>query len=1153
MTFREVVAQVIDWLQQDKRVSYRALKREFDIDDDYIEDVKEALLYAHASTVQADARGFTWASKTEATPVMTSQPDQPEPQPVMEQTQPVQEPPSPVEPHTPNAERRQLTVIFCDLVGSTALSGKLDPEDLREVIRSYQDTCTSVIHRYDGHVAQHLGDGLLVYFGYPQAHEDDPQRAVHTGLEILESLKNLNAHLAVDRDIQLSVRVGIHTGLVVVGEIGRGSRHEQLALGETPNIAARIEGIATPNTVVISADTHRLVEGYFDCQVLGAYRLKGVAQPVTAYRVLQESETQNRLDITASRGLTPLVGRESELSLLLDRWEQARSGQGQVVLLSGEAGIGKSRLTRTLRERVATEPHHRLECHCSPYFQNTTLYPLLDLLERTLGFERQDTPETKLQKLEVALSQYRLDMDATVPLLAFPLSIPLPEERYPPLNMTPQRRKQKALETFMSLLLETAEQEPVLFILEDLHWMDATTIELLDLLIEQVPTASILAVLTCRPDFQPPWGLKSHLTPIALNRLPRLQIAMLVERVAEGKRLPDAVIQHLIEKTDGVPLYIEEMTKALLESGHLTEHDTGYELTEPLATLSIPATLQDSLMARLDHLDSAKGVAQLGATIGRQFPYDLLQAVSPLDETSLQSELAKLVDAELIYPRGVAPNPTYMFKHALVQDSAYQSLLRSSRQAYHRRIAEVLEAEFPETAETQPELLAHHYTQAGLYEPAIGYWQRAGDRASERSAYQEAISHVTTGLSLLQSLPETLTRHQQELPLQIALGAASHMVRGHTAPDVETAYTRARVLCQQLGDSQDVFPVLLGLWRFYVARADYPTARQLGDDLLSVAKQGNERPLYIIAHYALGWTCLNRGEFLSAHRHLAEGITHDTPPLPRSPLFRAGLDPGVGCRAYAALTQWFLGYPDQALSYAHDALLLATEFDHAFSHAFALLYASMVRQFRREGSEAYDHAAVAVPLAREQGFTHPLALNTVLRGWALTACGQPEEGLTQMRQGLMDWRATGAEQFIPYFLTLLAQVYERCGEYEESLGMLSEAFRLVLTTGEKYCEAELYRLKGQLLCRQSSNNTAETESCFQQAITVAQNQSAKSWELRAATSLARLWQQQDKRQDAYDLLAPVYNWFTEGFDTADLKDAKVLLDALAAVCQRPRT
>ena len=1145
MTFDEILEQVIALLKRQGRVSYRALKVRFDLDDEHLEALKEEIPYVHESVVEADDRGFTWLGETDGSPTTTGPSNRPEPQPVVEPTQPVQETSSPIEPRTPDAERRQLTVMFVDLVGSTSLSGELDPEDLRDVIRSYQSACTEVIQRYAGYTAQHLGDGLLVYFGYPQAHEDDPQRAVHTGLGIIESLQHLNAHLETDQGIQLSVRIGIHTGLVVIGDIGSGSRQEQLALGETPNLAARIQGVAEPNTLVISSDTYRLVEGYFDCQAAGAYNLKGVSQLVTAYRVRQEIHAPNRLDATASRGLTPLVGRESELSLLLDRWEQAKSGQGQVVLLSGEAGIGKSRLIRTLREKVSAEPHNRLECRCSPYFQNTTLYPLLDLLEWTLGFDRQDTPETKLQKLEMALNQYHLDIETTAPLLAFHLSMPIPEDRYPPLNMTPQRRKERGLETFMAMMLAMAEREPLLFILDDLHWVDATTIEFLDLLIEQTPTASLLAVLTCRPEFQSPWGLKSHLTPIALNRLPRHQIEMMVERVTEGKHLPDEVIQHLIEKTDGVPLYVEEMTKALLESGHLKANDTGYHLIQPLNTISIPATLQDSLMARLDHLDTAKEIAQLGAVIGRQFSYDLLQAISPLSETSLKGELDKLVDAELIYQRGVSPNLTYMFKHALIQDTAYESLLRSARQEYHRRIAEVLEGQFPKLAATQPELLAHHYTEARLSEQAIVYWQRASERASEHSAYQEAISHLTTGLNLLQSLPETLERHQQELALQIAFGAVSRIVKGHVDPGVEEAYRRAHVLCQHLGDKQDVFPVLFGLWRFYLSQPDLTLARQLGDELLNLAERRDESPQYVVAHYALGAIDLWTGNLHSALHHLEEGIARYTPSQSHSPLFRAGQDPGVTCRLGSALTLWLLGYPDTTLARVPDVFELSTALDHPFTSAYARCYASIIYQMRRMGREAYDQVEVAVTHSTGQGFVFWLTVAKIIQGWALMALGQGEKGLAQMRQGILDFRAAGSVLLMPYYLSLLSEGYRNCNQFAAGLNALDEGIELIERTGERWCEPEINRLKGQLLLQQSPDHAIEAEACYQKAISIAQHQGAKSWELRAATSLARLRQSQGKRQEAYDLLAPVYGWFTEGFDTVDLIDAKTLLDELS--------
>ena len=911
-------------------------------------------------------------------------------------------------------------------------------------------------------------------------------------------------------------------------------------------MTARIQDVAEPGTVVISADTHRLVEGYFDCQVSGEYSLKGLAQPVTAYRVLQESQALNRLDATAVERVDPTRWtRVGNVSMLLDRWEQAKSGQGQVVIVSGEAGIGKSRVNRTLRERIATEPHTRLECRCSPYFQNTTLYPLLDLLERTLGFDRQDTPEIKLQKLEAALSQYRLDMETTVPLLAFPLSIPLPEDRYPPLNMTPQRRKQRGLEAFMAMMLEMAEREPLLFILDDLHWVDATTIEFLDLLMEQAPTASILAVLTCRPEFQPPWGLKSHLTPIALNRLPRQQIEMLIERVTEGKRLPDEVIRHLIEKTDGVPLYVEEMTKALLESGHLKENDAGYELTQPLDTISIPATLQDSLMARLDNLDTAKSVAQLGAVIGRQFPYDLLQAVSPLDAAGLQRELDKLVDAELIYQRGVAPSLTYVFKHALIQDIANESLLRSTRQDYHRRIAEVLEGRFPEIAENQPELLAHHYTEAGINEQSVGYWQKAGEKAIQRSANVEAIHHLTKELEFLKMLPQTSERLQQELKVLITLGSALTATQGIGSPETGHVYERAHELCQQMGETPQIFPTLSGLARFYQNKGDLLTTYALGEQLLRLAHRTHDLALIMEAHRTLGTCLFWRGEFLVAQPHLEEGLALYHPQQHGDHALLYGRDPGMECQGFVAMTLWLLGYPDQAVAHMQEALRLAHELSHPYSLATAFNMTAWLHQYSREHLLTQERAEAVLAFATEHGLAQRWASSTVLLGWSLAQQGFGDEGLAQIREGLSAWRATGAVIWQPYFLALMAEICVQVGQVKEGLAVLDEAIEAVDNTGEHLYEAELYRLKGITLLQHSVYDIAQVEWYLQQSLTVSYNQQAKSWELRAATSLARLWKFQTKHQEAYDLLAPVYNWFTEGHDTADLIDAKALLDELS--------
>ena len=635
-------------------------------------------------------------------------------------------------PHRPPPTPSAVSSPSCSVIWWTrpALAAQLDPEDLRGVVRAYQDTCAKVIARFEGHIAQYLGDGLLVYFGYPRAHEDDAQRAVTAGLGMIEAVGQLNTRLAQERSVQLAVRLGIHTGLVVVGEMGGGSRHEQLALGDTPNLAARLQGLAAPNTLVISAATLPLLGGFFVCQSLGTSLLKGFAQPLEVYQVLYESMARSRLEAAGSTGLTPLVGREQEVGLLLERWAQVKDGLGQVVLLSGEAGIGKSRLVHVLKEQVASEPQAWLTpCQCSPYHQNTALYPMIDLLERVvLRFDRNETPQQKLNKLEGHVVQYGLPLAETVPLLASLLSLPLPAD-YAPLSMSPAQQKQQTMHVLLTTLLRIAAQQPVLFVMEDLHWVDPTTLEFLTLLVDQGPTARILALLTFRPDFSPPWAGRSHLTQVTLPRLPRRQATAMMDRVAHGKALPPEVVAQVVAKTDGVPLFVEELTKMVLESGLLQEQEDRYALTGPLPPLAIPSTLHDSLMARLDRLATVKSLAQLGATLGREFSYALLHAVSPWDEETLRRGLHQLVEAEFLYQQGLPPQATYLFKHALIQEAAYQSLLKSTRQQYHQRVAQVLEAQFPDTAETQPELLAHHYAEAGLRAQAVLHWQRAGQHA----------------------------------------------------------------------------------------------------------------------------------------------------------------------------------------------------------------------------------------------------------------------------------------------------------------------------------------------------------------------------------------------------------------------------------------
>ena len=817
-----------------------------------------------------------------------------------------------------------------------------------------------------------------------------------------------------------------------------------------------------------------------------------------------------------------------------------------MVLLSGEAGIGKSRLVQVLKEQVAAEPQAWLTpCQCSPYYQNTALYPLIDLLERVvLHFDQEESPQQKLSKLEGHLVQYGFPLAEAVPLYASLLSIPLTTD-YAPLHMSPEQQKQKTLQALLTTLLRIAAQQPVLFVMEDLHWVDPSTLEFLSLLVDQGPTAPVLALLTFRPDFSPPWTGRAHLTQVTLPRLPRRQAAEMAGRVAHGKTLPAEVMEQVVARTDGVPLFVEELTKMVLESGLLQEREERYELTGPLPPLAIPTTLHDSLMARLDRLATVKAMAQLGATLGREFSYALLQAVSPWDEGTLRQGLHQLVEVEFLYQQGLPPDATYLFKHALIQEAAYQSLLRSTRQQYHQRIAEVLEAQFPETIATQPELVAQHYTTAGCAEQAILYWQRAGQQASDRSANVEAISHFTTGIELLKTLPETPEHTQNALTLHIALGAALQMAKGFAAPEVEEAYTQARVLCQQMGETPELAPVLYGLWRFYAVRPQWHTARELGDTLLRLAHRAHDPILAVIAHHACGFTWFGLGALPVARQHLEDGIARYTPDQRRVPAFRMGQDPGVACRIYAAMTLSLLGYPEQALTRLHEALVLAQELSHPFSLAWARGWTAMVYQLRRDVPAVQAQAAAAVALATEQGSAFRMAQGTSMCGWALAMQGQGEEALAQIHQGIAAWRASGAAFHIPYLYTLLAEVCDHLGHTEDGLQALAEAHALVEQQEERWWDAEVYRLRGVLLLRQPETPQAEAEAWLQRALDVARHQEAKALELRAAMSLSRLWQQQDKRQEAYDLLAPIYHWFTEGFDTADLQDARALLAELS--------
>lgn len=1133
MNFYEVLDQIIDLLRSRQRVAYRALKRQFDIDDDYLEDLKEALLFGYPQIIEEDGRGLVWAEDAQKT------------QPSLAHNIPPQQVEAPPTlPRTRKAERRQLTVMFCDLADSTKLSQQLDPEDLRDVIRAYQETAAGIIHQFAGHIAQYLGDGLLVYFGWPTAHEDDAQRTLHAGLGIVDAITTtLNPRLEREKEVRLAVRLGIHTGPVVVGEMGGGGRHESLATGETVNIASRLEGLGALNTVMISNVTARLVQNAFDLEDLGAHELKGVEEPMVAFRVLGPMETRED-DEHAPSGAPFLVGRDEEMGLMLRRWQQSKEGLGQVVMVSGEAGIGKSSLVSMVRNHVGYEECTRITFRCSPYHQSSALYPVITHLERVLDFDTDDSSVIKIDKLEHVLRATNLPVGEAVPMVAALLSVPL-DDRYPVSMLSPQQQRQQTLDTLVEWLLEEAGHQPALVVWEDLQWADPSTLEMLGLVLEQTPTVPMLSVLTFRPEFELPWSIRSHMTPISLNRLERLQVEALIMHLSGGKALPDEVIEHIVAKTDGVPLYVEELTKMLLASNFLRQDREQYVLTEPLLTVAIPDTLQDSLMARLDQLNTAKEVLQLGAVLGREFAYEMLQAVSPQDEETLQAGLSQLVDAELLYRRGRPPRARYIFKHALIQDAAYQSLLKSTRQQLHQEIAQMLEVQFPEMVETQPELLAHHYTEARCGEQAVRHWYAAGDRAVQRSAYVEAEAHLKRGLKEIGSLPDTAERTRQELTLLMVLGPVLIATKGYSASEVKGTFTQAKALCDQMNDSSNLFPVLRGLWNSYLCGAEMLNAREYGQQLLDLAQSNNDASRLIEAHRVLATAAFFIGDFLTARAQAEQGIALYDPEQHDSLAFVYGANPSVVCTLYLALSLWMLGYPEQAQTKMDHAIASVQELTHGHSEAFALSYQSFHYQYRREVQAVLKWSESAIAVASKHGSRQWLSWSTIVRGWALAMAEQWERGVRELREELEAWRAGGQmEWVVTYFLGLMAEVLALKGQIKDALDVLTEALKMSAKNAEGFYEAELYRLKGECLLHQTDPNTSQATTCFQKALDIARHQQAKSWELRAATSLARLWQSQDKRQDACDLLAPVYNWFTEGFDTADLQEAKALLDQL---------
>jgi class 3 adenylate cyclase/tetratricopeptide (TPR) repeat protein len=1032
------------------------------------------------------------------------------------------------------AERRQLTVMFCDLVGSTALSARLDPEELREIIGAYHRCCAEVITRSGGFVAKYLGDGVLAYFGYPQAHEDDADQAVRAGLALVEAVATLDAGQASS----LRARVGIATGLVVVGDLlGEGAAREQAVVGETPNLAARLQGLAEPDTVVIGAETRRLLGGLFDLDDLGAVLVKGFGE-VQVWRVLGASAIDSRFEALRAAS-TPLVGREDEIALLMRRWQQAEGGDGCAVLIAGEPGIGKSRIAQAVSERLNTQPHTRLRYFCSPHHQDSALYPSITQLERAAGFRRRDTAEQRLDKLRAVLAQGTNDLSEAVPLLAALLSIQT-GDRYPTLKLTPQKRKERTLQTLVAQVEGLADRQPVLIVFEDLHWSDPSTQELLDLLIERVPRLRVLVLLTFRPEFTPPWIGAPHVIQLSLDRLPPASGTEMITRLTGGKALPREITDQIVKRTDGVPLFIEELTKSVLESGLLKEADGRYASSGPISDVAIPMTLHASLLARLDRLAPTREVAQIAAALGRQFSYELMSAVAQMPQTQLRDGLGQLVSAELMFQRGAPPDAEYTFKHALVQDAAYSTLLRSRRQQLHGRIAIVLESKFPDIVTSQPALVAQHCAEAGLTEKAVDYWLRAGQQALAKCAISEAAAQLRKGLTVLSSIQDSAARREQELNLQITLGKALLALKGYAAVESGEAFVRARQLCEELGQSAQLGHILYGQFVFHLIRGELAPAEQFAKEISALGDAGNDDARKYLGLSLSGCVCWWLGRFTDAQSYYNRAL-----PL-WNPIYRARAsaphDAYVAHLIYLSEVLLCLGHFTQARSRREEALVEARQLSpynlvYALRHAWYGDWAT-----DQSPKKMLRSADEMLAISREQGFPMFLGVGNIMRGWCLCAEGRSEEGIQLMLQGIDSYAATGAVLVMPFYLMTLAQAYGTASKPQEGLDRLDQASKLVEISQECWAVAEMHRLRGTLLLSLQDQDAGEKS--YRQALEVARGQNAKLWELRAATSLASLWHNQGRSKQAHDVLVPFCDWFTDGFEVPALNQAKALLDEL---------
>ena len=1042
-------------------------------------------------------------------------------------------------------ERKRVSVMFCDMEGFTGLSERLDPEEIYSIMDGVYEILIQKVHEYGGTVNEMTGDGIIALFGAPIALEDAPQRAIRSACEIHREMVRYNDRIKEERgSIQsIKMRIGIHTGPVVVGTLGNDLRVEFKAVGDTVNIASRVEGLAEPGTTYVSEDTFRLTEGMFRFEALGGKEVKGREEGVKVYRVIAPSMRRTRFDISAERGLTPFVGRGRELELLIDGFERVKGGRGQAFSVMAEAGVGKSRLLYEFRKVVANEDVTFLEGKCLSYSRGVAYHPVIDILKASFEIQGGDEDSVIREKVQNGLKALGIEEASTLPYLLELLSVR--DSGIDSIPMSPEESKARILDSLKRIVLKRSEIRPLIMAIEDLHWIDNSSEESLKELLDDISGSRVLMIFTYRPEFVHTWGGRSYHCQVNLNRFSNRESLIMVSNLLGVEELDNNLEDFILERTEGVPFFIEEFIKSLRDLKVIEKKGNKYSAAKDLEDVSIPSTIQDVIMARVDSLPEAvKRMLQTGSVIGREFGYELIKEVTGLAEQELLSHLSILKDSELLYERGIYPQSIYIFKHALTLDAVYQSLLKSTRKRYHQEVAQVLEEGFSGVAETQPELLGHHYTEAGNAERAIPYWQRAGDIAIRRSAHMVAVAHFTRGLELFKALPDNPKRAQQELDLQMALGNTLMTIRGYGAPGVKRALDRARELCRQVGETSQLFPVLHGLWIFYIAQGESQTSHEMAEQCLDLAQRLKDPALLMEAHHALGSNFLWRGEYTSALKHFEQGSTlYDSLPSSSQVLPPGREDPGVVHKSHAAHALWLLGYPDRAIKKIQTAKELGRRLHHPFSMVFALFSEALIHLFCREFPLAMDQAEAAVEISKEQGFGLWLAWARVYLGSVLAAQGRGEEGISEICRGL-DFINSSIEVF-HHFRVLLAEAYGKVGKIKEGFVSLAEAQKAMEKTGLWFFEAELHRTRGELLLMQEIPDERNAEDEFRKAIEIARRKQAKSLELRAAFSLSRLWQKRGKKEEARNILSEIYGWFTEGFDTGDLKEAKALLEELS--------